>query len=254
MEKKLSLERKKAMIDIHSHVLNQVDDGPLSLAESLALMQQAYENGVTDIITTPHSWAFAGEKNMDWLQERFDHFQNEAQKIPIQLYLGMEHAVDDYRRFVRKIDKEGLLTLAKSRYVLVEAMRLKSADEAEEFVYEMKLRGYFPILAHPERMSRVKKDTSVVRAFRKAGGFVQVTIEACDPKDSGMFHKAAMSLLKEKQIDFLATDMHGLIRSCKNLTSVIKRIEDYAGKDFVDTVTLINPKKVLLDQEIIKRR
>jgi protein-tyrosine phosphatase len=254
MEKEQSLEGKKEMIDIHSHLLNQVDDGPLSLAESLVLMQQAYENGVTDIIATPHSWAFAGDKNMDWLQERFANFQKEAQMIPIQLYLGMEHAVDDYRRFVRKIDKEGLVTLANSRYVLVEAMRLQSVDEAEEFVYEMKLRGYLPILAHPERMSRVKKDISIVRGFRKAGGFAQVTIEACDPMDSGMFHKAAMTLLKEKQIDFLATDMHGLIRNCKNLASVIKRIEAYAGKDFVDTVTVINPKKVLLDQEIKERR
>lgn len=242
------------MIDIHSHLLYQVDDGPLSLEESLVLMQQAYKNGVTDIIVTPHSWAFAGEKNMEWLQERFAQFQIEAQEIPVQLHLGMEYAVDDYRRFVRKIDKEGILTLAKSRYVLVEAMRLQSADEAEEFVYEMKLRGYIPILAHPERMSRTKKDISIVHSFRESGGFVQVTIEACDPMDSGMFHKAANSLLKEKQIDFLATDMHGLIRNCKNLALMIKRIEEYAGKEFVDKVTLINPGKVLLDQEIEKRR
>ncbi len=249
-----SLVGETVMIDIHSHLLYRVDDGPLSLEESLVLMKQATENGVTDIIVTPHSWAFAGEKNMDWLQDRFARFQEETRAIPIQLYLGMEHAVENYRRFVRRIDKEGILTLANSRYVLVEAMRLESGEEAEELVYEMKLRGYFPILAHPERMGSVKKDISIVRAFRKAGGFVQVTLEACDPTGSGMFHKAAIALLKEKQIDFLATDTHGLIRNCRNLAEVKKRIEQYVGKEFVQQVMIENPKKVLMDQEIKKRR
>lgn len=242
------------MIDIHSHLLYQVDDGPLSLEESVVLMEQAAENGVTDIIVTPHSWAFAGEKNLEWLKERFAYFQQETQSIPIQLHLGMEHAVDDYRRFIRQIDKEGILTLANSRYVLVEAMRLRDAEEAEEFVYEMKLRGYMPILAHPERMSSMKKDISIARAFRNAGGFVQVTLEDCDPMGSGMFHKAAISLLKEKQIDFLATDTHGLIRNCRNLAEVRKRIEDYCGKEFVQRLIVENPKNVLLNQEIKKRR
>ena len=240
------------MIDIHSHLLYQVDDGPSSLKESLILMEQAYDNGVTDLIVTPHSWAFAGEKNIDWLKARFAQFQIEVQSIPIQLYLGMEYAVDDYRRFVRQIEKEGVLPLANSRYVLVEAMDLKSADEAEEFVYEMKLRGYLPILAHPERMSGVRKDLSIVRSFRSAGGFSQVTVEACDPMNAGMFHKAGMALLKNKQIDFLATDMHGTIRNCKDLATMMKRIEDYSGKEFVQRVIIENPRKVLLNQIIQK--
>ena len=242
------------MIDIHSHLLYQVDDGPLSLEESKVLMEQAAENGVTDIVVTPHSWAFAGEKNMEWLKERFARFEQEMQSIPIQLHLGMEHAVDDYRRFIRQIDKEGILTLANSRYVLVEAMRLQDAEEAEEFVYEMKLRGYRPILAHPERMSSMKKDISIARAFRNAGGYIQVTLEECDPMGSGMFHKAAMSLLKEKQIDFLATDTHGLIRNCRKLMEVSKRIEGYGGKEFMQRVIVENPRNVLLNQDIKKRR
>lgn len=242
------------MIDIHSHLLYQVDDGPLAVEESLILLKQAEENGVTDIILTPHSWAFAGEKNNDWLKVRFDAFQEEAQASTVQLHLGMEHAVDNYRRFVRQIDKEGILTLANSQYVLVEAMKLETADEAEELVYEMKLRGYIPILAHPERMSCVKIDSKIVRAFRDAGGLVQLTIEACDPMATGVFHKAAFRLLKEKEVDFLATDTHGLIRNCKALSEIQKRIEKFIGKDFANRIMIENPRKVLQNEEIKKRR
>ena len=242
------------MIDIHSHLLYQVDDGPLALEESLILLEQAEDNGVTDIILTPHSWAFAGEKNHEWLKERFIEFQTQAKQSKIQLHLGMEHAVDNYRRFVRQIDKEGTLTLAESRYILVEAMNLESTEDAEELVYELRLRGFVPILAHPERMTCVGKDSKLVRAFRNSGGLVQLTLDACDPMATGTFHKVATRLLKEDEVDFIATDTHGLIRNCKALAEIKGRLEAYIGKEETNRLIIENPMKVLQNEAIKKRR
>lgn len=242
------------MIDIHSHLLYQVDDGPLSVEESLVLLEQAENNGVTDIILTPHSWAFAGEKNEEWLKGRFKRFQEESLGFSVQLYLGMEHDLVDYRRFVRQIDKEGILTLANSRYVLIETVQLEDVEEAEELVYELKLRGYVPILAHPERMISLRKDTGLVQAFRGAGGLVQLTLDAADPMGSGEFHKVAIRLLKDKQVDFIATDTHGLIRNCKNLAEIQRRVENFIGKEYADLLMIENPGKVIADEEIKKRR
>ena len=242
------------MIDIHSHLLYQVDDGPLALEESLILLKQAENNGVTDIILTPHSWAFAGEKNMEWLKRRFSEFKKETEQSRVQLHLGMEHAVDNYRRFVRRIDKEGILTLAGSRYILVEAMNLESAEDAEELVYELKLRKLVPILAHPERMSCVRKDSKLVRAFRAAGGLVQLTLEPCDPMATGTFHKVAIRLLKEGEVDFLATDTHDLIRNYKGLAEIQGRLETFIGKEQIHRLVVENPLRVLQNEEIKKRR
>ncbi len=242
------------MIDIHTHLLYQVDDGPLALEESLILLKQAEDNGVTDIILTPHSWAFAGEKNLKWLKGRFSEFQKETELSKIRLYLGMEHAVDNYRRFVRRIDKEGILTLAGSRYVLVEAMNLEQVQDAEELVYELGLRKLVPILAHPERMGSVRRDSKLVRAFRAAGGLVQLTMEPCDPMATGTFHNVATRLLKEGEVDFLATDTHDLIRNCKGLADIQGRLETFIGKEQTHLLVVENPLKVLQNETIKKRR
>lgn len=238
------------MIDIHSHLLYQVDDGPLVLEDSLILLKQAEENGVTDMILTPHSWAFGGEKNQEWLTRRFLAFREEAKKSTVQLHLGMEHEVENYRRFVRRIDKEGIITLAKSRYILIEAMKLESVEDASELVYELSLRGLVPILAHPERMSCLRKDSSLVCAFREAGGLVQLTLEPCDPMATGTFHKVATRLLKEGEVDFLATDTHGLIRNCNALAEILGRLEGYIGKERTHRLVVENPQKVLQNQAI----
>lgn len=193
----------KRIVDVHSHFLPESDDGFSSPLDSLNDIRRFYEEGVTDIILTPHH---RKKFNLppEELKRRFEIYKKKVSEIiPVRLYLGQEvYAQEDIREDL-KAGK--LLTINDTDYILIE-FSFKTEAEISDVVYELIALGYKPIVAHLERCSYA--DVSVAEDIRSVGGLIQINADSLVDKGSRTYRKKARAFLKHGLVDFVASDHH----------------------------------------------
>ncbi len=227
------------MIDIHTHVLPGLDDGAKDLEESLAMLKGFALNGVTDVFLTSHVAPRRGYLNDKLiLQKAFDHLKEAAKDIPINLYLGSE--IDQDKALESIIEMSPLMH--DSSFVLID-FGMRKVD-IEDIVYELKIKGYKVIIAHPERYFYTTY-LDLVR-LKKQGVYFQVSAPHLVKQGSKEAQKIAHRLLKDDLIDFIASDAHNAFNvdvMAKAKKVVIKKKDDItAHKLFYE-----NAKKLLID-------
>ena len=151
------------MIDLHSHILPNIDDGSRSLEESIEIIKQAVSNGVTDIIVTPHfilgsSYNKEKKENKKLLAELQEKVKNE--NIDINLYLGNEIFVDI--EMVSLLIKKKISSLNDTRYVLFELPMNSKYKNIRKTLFDLQSAGYIPVIAHPERYRVIKENPKLV--------------------------------------------------------------------------------------------
>lgn len=190
------------MIDIHSHILPEVDDGSENIFQSLEMLKAAEQQGITDIVLTPHYRADYLTKRAD-LEQKFEMLKSAAKKdgINVSLYLGQE--IYAFRDIIKWLKEGKLLSMNGTKYVLVE-FSVKQEMDIPETVYMLKTNGFIPIVAHISRYFYAEIETA--REVKEIGGLVQ--INATSLCDSFFYRRRAMKFIKEGLVDFVASDMH----------------------------------------------
>ena len=199
------------MIDIHSHILPDIegDDGSRSLDMSLGMLKMAVQAGTTDIIATPHvnrhgvvpSWRAVTEA-VRILQEKAD-----IEEIPIHIYSGAEVELN-YKSLDFLPARSQAYCLAESSYILVELTEQSQPDQTEELLYALMLRGYMPVLAHPERYDRIMTHPERVMKWMQKGVLTQCNAGSFSGAFGQMAQQQAEDLLKNHMIVFLGSDAH----------------------------------------------
>ena len=140
------------MKDLHSHILFGIDDGSNDISESISLLKSAEEQGITDLVLTPH---YIEESkytcNNEEKNKRFDELKQKAKEngISINLYLGNEVFMTE--NFLELLEKKEIQTINNTRYILFEFPMSNMLYNSKEILYNLVVSGYVPILAHPER-------------------------------------------------------------------------------------------------------
>lgn len=168
------------MIDLHCHMLPGLDDGASELAVSLAMAKAAAAQGIETVACTPHilpglyhNDGAAIRQAVVALQEQLD-----AEAIPLRLVTGADvHMCPD---FVPGLRSGRLVSLADSRYVLVEPPHHTAPPQLENFFFNLVAAGYVPVLTHPERLSWVPQRHEAIGRLVRAG----VCASACPPMRS----------------------------------------------------------------------
>lgn len=197
-------------IDIHSHVLPGIDDGPRDWDTCLEMLFKSVESGAKAIIATPHyhPWkkAVATEEIINLCREAEQKFC-EKHGIVLDIYPGHEiyYSVD----IVEKLRSGSVLTLGQSRYVLVEFQLNAPYQTLYKAVRELRDSGYTPIIAHVERYTCLKK-VGRIDALKEIGAFLQVNADSHRGPIWDRRSRWVRKCLKKKKIDFLASDMHDL--------------------------------------------
>ncbi len=196
------------MIDIHSHILPDVDDGAETLAESLEMAHQAVAGDTTDLVCTSHSaeWFEIGplpvmQAQVDTLQAALD-----AAAIPLKLWAGMEIFLTPDTP--RHLAEGRAWTLAGSRYVLVEVPYTPWPIYAEQTLFDLQLAGYTPILAHPERYTAIQHDPNLLYRLAERGILAQVTTGAFFGHFGEPTRRCAITLCEHGLVQILASDAH----------------------------------------------
>ena len=140
------------MKDMHNHILFSIDDGSKNIESSIEMLKKAQENGIDEMILTPHyilnsKYNANNElknKLLDELKERC-----EVEGINIKLHIGNEVWADE--GIPELIKKGEISTLNNSRYLLIEFPLHNEDKRAQQIIFEIISHNYIPIIAHPER-------------------------------------------------------------------------------------------------------
>ena len=233
------------MIDIHSHLIPNVDDGAKSPEETIELIKEAREAGITDIILTPHYIINSYEQNAETLILLKDKLQQiiNSENIKVNLHIGMEVYITD--NLVEILKQNKILTLAGSKYLLMELPLNTNVQYLDMVIFKLIENNIIPIIAHPERYKFVQEDPSKVRELIESGCLIQSNIGSI----LGIYGKKAKKtikyLLKNDLINFIATDTHRKNTIYHLLEKGIKKIEKITGKEKAEELTNLNVQKIL---------
>lgn len=238
------------MIDLHCHLLPGVDDGSKDLSMSLEMARIFVADGVTHLTCTPHItpgvWANSGPKirtAIADLQAALD-----AEGIALTLYPGADnHMVPD---FVAGLREGRLLTLADSRYVLVEPPHHVAPPRLEDFFFGIRMAGYVPILTHPERLSWIEGQYDTVQRLAGGGVWMQVTAGSLTGRFGKRVRALAMRMLTDGLVHILATDAHDPERRPPDLSEGWKAAVEHVGQEEADRLVLHRPFAILKDELI----
>ena len=238
------------MIDIHTHIIYDVDDGSDTLSESIAILKKAVENGVTDVIFTPH-YVDEGEYNLKNIEDRFDILKSKIkdESIPIKVYLGNEVAVYGNIRSILMDSKVN--RLAGSRYMLIEFPMSTDVDYVMDTIYEIKLKGLFPVIAHPERCECFRLHPERIKEAVIEGAYIQCNTGSITGYYGHTAQKIVKRLLKEHLVTFFATDTHSIKQTrYDELHKVEIEVEKIVGLYEKNKLFKYNARNILLDKKI----
>lgn len=196
------------MVDLHCHLLPFVDDGPASVEQALRLAEQAANEGVTRIIATPHLFhpqfettdvdvrLTASELNV-LLKQR---------NIPITVYPG--HEVRLTGELIEEVKTGVALSLADSRYLLVEFPSTGIPSYARQVFAELISDGYIPVIAHPEKNKAIIQNPALLFDLISNGAISQVTCASLIGKYGKDVQRFAVALLESGLAHLVASDAH----------------------------------------------
>lgn len=205
-----TLHALPSKVDVHSHLVPGIDDGSQSLEESVMLIREMMRLGYSRAITTPHIMTDAFDNNRDNIMQGLDVLNAELLKqgIDFPLDAAAEYYLDEF--FLKKISREKLLTFGKN-YVLIETGTMNSNRMFKETVFELKVAGYEPVLAHPERYSYLwtgKKSKDNYTALKDMELIFQLNLISLGGFYSPQVKKIAEMLIRENMVEMIGTDLH----------------------------------------------
>ena len=198
----------KGFIDIHSHLLPGIDDGAPDLDTSIQLIQKMSSYGIKNFITTPHILGEMYPNTPEIIKAKLRLVQDELKKrniTDIKIDAAAEYMLDE--QFPNILEEGDLLTL-KDNLVLVEMSYFSPPINLFEILFQLQLKGYKPILAHPERYNSYHNDFRMYQKLKNAGCLFQLNLLSLTEHYGKYVQKTYEKLLKENMYDFVGTDTH----------------------------------------------
>ena len=234
------------MIDFHNHILPNVDDGSESLEMSLTMLREAASQGITDVVNTvhyQHPKVETEEISFERIQKEVKTLQTELDNhdIPVKLHCGAEVF---FLPNLLEIKDDPLVTFSHGKYMLIEFQVHQLPDIHKQKLFDLKMAGVTPIIAHPERYKPVQEDISIVTNWLEAGCIIQV--DAGSPL--GYLGSGAQAtserIIKNGWCQILGSDSHNNHRRNFCLHEAVETVQKWIGEGVKHLVN-DNPKAVI---------
>lgn len=238
------------MIDIHCHILPNVDDGSESLEESIEMAKIAESEGITRIVNTSHCHFDFKYKKGNELKLELEKFNQvlKEENINIEVLLGNElYYTSD---LIERFDELDFFSMNNSKYILMEFSPINFPKNIEDVIYEIKIRGYIPIIAHAERYKQVQEDVNIVLDCIKEGALIQVNASSILGKNGEKAEDTSKKLLDNNMVHFVATDAHSSNRRRPLIKDSYNYILKNYGKEVSEKLFIENPTAVIENRDI----
>lgn len=197
-------------VDVHAHLLPQLDDGPVDIEQSIEIIKEMYLMGYRKIILTPHVMTGYYNNTYEDILQSLHILRNvlKRRNIAMELEAAAEYYLED--ELFRLIERKEVLTFGGSRkYLLFEASFVTKASYILEAALRIKQAGYTPVLAHPERYVNLN-DIEVINRLAFNGVLFQINIGSLTGYYSKQAQELAELLINKKLVAFLGSDCHSL--------------------------------------------
>lgn len=240
------------MIDIHTHILPDLDDGAENFEEACIMAEMAVKSGVTALITTPHSndeYGFLNEESL-YMQKKFDDFRKilKMEKLSLEIYRGME--IWASADIPDKIQNGRLLTLNRSRYILIEFAFTEDAWWFDAIIREILAHGLIPIIAHPERYMCVQEDPDILLEWKQLGAYAQMNKGSILGRFGNRAAYTAENLLKNQMYSFIASDAHHYDMRTTDMRELKRYLMLHYEENYWRELLEQNPLRVLQNRKI----
>ena len=242
---------KVGIYDIHCHIVPGVDDGSRNYEETEKLLRMEYEQGVRNIIVTPHFRFKMFETPIDRMKDQFLLVKRAAAEIgeDLAVYLGCEfHTNMEMPNMLRAGE---VSTMAGSRYVLIEFSQSSEASYIRERLYNLISNGFKPIVAHIERYDATRSDLNFVEELTDMGASMQINADSIIGKEGFSTKRYCKKLMKYDLVRFVGSDCHNLSDRKSHMGAAYDYVSKKMGEDYADQLFIGNPRKIL---ENAKRR
>ena len=191
-------------VDMHSHILPGIDDGSPDVATSLRFVKALENLGYSHLIATPHIFKELYPNNKTTITQAKHLLLTEIEKanLSIGLDAAAEYMVD------QDFDLEADMCSIQRKHLLIEMSYLNETPNISERIFDVEIKGFVPVLAHPERYTFYFKDKSRLRRFKEKGCLLQLNLLSIVGYYGKEVKQLAEYLLKEDMYDLAGTDLH----------------------------------------------
>lgn len=234
------------MIDLHSHILPELDDGSQSLQESLAMARMAVDSGVTAMAATPHCEdARANDVYAAWKLLRQALKEN---GIPLKLFPGME--IFGTEATLRLLHEGQLFTINGSRYPLIEFSFHSDGEQETRILRRLCKVGLRPIVAHPERYSYIQYDPEIINRWHRMGCLMQVNRGSLFGRFGTRAQHMSLELVSRNFAAVVASDAHSPQVRTPWMADVRKLLSEEYSPACARALLLENPVRILKDDPL----
>lgn len=237
-------------LDLHSHILPGIDDGSKSWDMTKAMLLRSYEQGVRTIVATPHNYPKEHGLDNDKVRTLCEEAEQMAQSIGTDYHVLAGNEVFYRRGIIEEIKAGTVLTLAGSDYILVEFRPQERYDVIFYGLKELLENGYFPVIAHVERVGVLMESEKRLSEIKKMGCYMQANTQDLM---GNFFNRSAKKLQKSADrgyIHFLGSDCHNLDTRPPLMEDCLKQLRKCLSKQAYLRLVEENKEKFLANKYI----
>jgi protein-tyrosine phosphatase len=234
------------LIDIHAHILPAVDDGPDTIEESIEICKVAANDGIKTIVATPHSRDGVYEAESDEILKTVEdlNLKLKENEVGVEILPGAE--IHIHEGLVESIKEGKTLTINNGgKFILFELPFVFIPPGTDKFIFNLKVNGIVPILAHAERISAFQKSPELLEQLVNIGARVQINAHGLTKRANPKERKCAEWLLKNRLVHFIASDTHSLKGRPPILSEAVKCASRIVGEEEARALVCHNPEQII---------
>ncbi len=249
------------MVDLHCHLLPEIDDGSKSMETSLRLAKEATENGVTHALLTPHHMNGRYVNHKQDVIRRTQEFQEQlkAHNIPLTVFPGQEVRING--QLLEALDEDDILFAdTGNRYLMLEFPDDDVPNYTSRMIFDLQQRGITPVIVHPERNAKIMAKPDLLYQLLKKGCLSQITASSYVGTFGKKVEKFSRQLIEAGQGYVFASDAHDLPRRKYEMRQAFDKLQHEFSSELTQQYqnnarSIINGANVALNEpQTIKKR